>query len=607
MKTVSANLTPILCALTVLLTAPFSLAYAQSSTALQQDPEPHLMFKKTVVVKEFKDGQAHTEQHSIKKGDHLWKILREQFNMSDASINFFCKIAKVVNPEIEDLNVLQPSQNILLPFKYIPGDGSDNSTIMIETKDYQHVVQPSEHLGQILRTQFNLPDTLIFNRITKSLIRDANPEIDDLNQISPGQTIIVPREVFAMQQFIDRDMLPEQNLQETKPQQPEPQQPEPVSAALAPPVNPVLEPDVVQEQPLEMSFTEEPLNDEELEIKQMLSQMTRQFDGTDNSTGQEVFTADGNMGVTLDYTQFPSYNFPSGKKVVLDYGGRLPDETRAEISKKWDNAEVVSVEARDDISSIIGRVLDASGFYKVEKDAGYTVNRDAIQLSVTGNWIVFKDSSLRNVFVVNLTQDGKPSIRPSLRTYLAGIGLDVMDVGLGLENADNGSSQRPLAADTQITAAPVDLTDTILSMLNINYKTEYKTNIFQNIYSGFTLEVLADRMFTLNGETRLIDFNSLPDRITSIITQQGFNLLQVRPGEESLDVTAGRVLEFCEADFQAPPVTLTFDSDNRQNVSLNMPGYVVQTPTGRALLTSTDVNESISDFLREMDIAIVKY
>ncbi len=38
-----------------------------------------------------------------------------------------------------------------------------------------------------------------------------------------------------------------------------------------------------------------------------------------------------------------------------------------------------------------------------------------------------------------------------------------------------------------------------------------------------------------------------------------------------------------------------------------MPGYVVQTTAGRTLLTGTVVEESITDFLREMDIAIVKY
>ena len=582
-----------------------AVAQDETGTLSPQGPEPHLVFKKSVVVKKYAEGQAHTEQHVIKKGEHLWKILREQYRMSDTSINFFCKIARAVNPEIDDLNVLQPSQNILLPFKFIPGDGSDNSTIMIQTQDYHHVVKPNEHLGQILRTQFNLPDDIIFNRITKSLIQDANPDIIDLNNISPGQTINVPREVFAMQQFIAHNVVPEQILRQSESLP----QPEPESAMPETPV-PEAELELAREidepAPQEMSFTEEPLSDEDLEIKKMLSKMTRQFEGTDNSTGQEVFTPDGSEPVTLDYSQFPTYNFPWGKKVVLDYGGRLPEETRNQISKQWENAEVVSVQASDDIESIIGRVLDVCGFYKVEKDADYTISRDAIQLSVSGNWIVFKDSSLRNVFVVNLAQNGTSSISPSLRSYLSGIGLDVMDIGTAEDSVAGEAEKRPRAAYTE-TAAPAALTDAILNMLGIAFESDYKTSIFQNLYSGFTLEVIADRMFRVNGETRLIDFNNLPARITNIIEQQGFKLLQIAPGEESLDTVAGRLLEFSGADFQPPPVTLDFDRGKRRNVSLTMPGYVVQTPHGRALLTGANINESISDFLREMDIAIVKY
>ena len=566
-------------------------------------PEPHLVFKKSVVVKKYAEGLAHTEQHEIKKGEHLWKILREQYRMSDTSINFFCKIARAVNPEIKDLNVLQPSQNILLPFKFIPGDGADNSTIMIQTQDYHHVVKPNEHLGQILRTKFNLPDDIIFNRITKSLIQDANPGIIDLNNISPGQTIMVPREVFAMQQFIAQDVLPEQILR-----QPEAlPQPELESAMAETPVTEAdLSREINQPAPQEMSFTEEPLNNEELEIKKMLSKMTRQFEGTDNSTGHAVFTPDDSEPVTLDYSQFPTYNFPSGKKVVLDYGGRLPEKTRNQISNQWENAEVVSVQASDDMEAIIGRVLDVCGFYKVEKDADYTVSRDAIQLSVSGSWIVFKDSGLHNVFVVNLAQDGTSSMSPSLRSYLSGIGLEVMDIGTTDDSVAGEGKTRPRAAYTE-TVAPSALTDAILNMLGISFETDYKTSIFQNMYSGFTLEVMADRMFKINGETRLIDFSNLPARITNIIEQQGFKLLQIAPGEESLDSVAGRLLEFCGADFQSPPVTLDFDRGKRKHVSLTMPGYLVQTPHGRALLTGTHVNESISDFLREMDIALVKY
>ncbi len=537
-------------------------AQDKTGTLSPQGPEPHLVFKKSVVVKKYAEGQAHTEQHVIKKGEHLWKILREQYRMSDTSINFFCKIARAVNPEINDLNVLQPSQNILLPFKFIPGDGSDNSTIMIQTQDYHHVVKPNEHLGQILRTQFNLPDDVIFNRITKSLIQDANPDITDLNNISPGQKIMVPREVFAMQQFIAHNVVPEQIIQQSESLP----QPEPEPAMLETPVPEAeLTRKIDKPAPQEMSFTEEPLSDEELKIKQMLSKMTRQFEGTDNSTGQQVFNPDGSEPVTLDYSQFPTYNFPWGKKVVLDYGGRLPEKTRNQISKQWENAEVVSVQASDDIESIIGRVLDVCGFYKVEKDADYTISRDAIQLSVSGNWIVFKDSNLRNVFVVNLTQNGTSSMSPSLRSYLSGIGLDVMDIGTAEDSAAGEGATRPRAAYTE-TTAPAALTDAILNMVGIAFESDYKTSIFQNMYSGFTLEVIADRMFRVNGETRLIDFNNLPARITKIIEQQGFKLLQIAPGEESQDSVAGRVLEFCGADFQPSPITLDFDRGKRKNV-----------------------------------------
>ena len=310
MKTVTACIL-FTFALAVSLPVLCSPAAAQDKTGTlsPQGPEPHLVFKKSVVVKKYAEGQAHTEQHVIKKGEHLWKILREQYRMSDTSINFFCKIARAVNPEINDLNVLQPSQNILLPFKFIPGDGSDNSTIMIQTQDYHHVVKPNEHLGQILRTQFNLPDDVIFNRITKSLIQDANPDIIDLNNISPGQTIMVPREVFAMQQFIAHNVVPEQIIRQSEslPQpEPEPAMPEtPVpEAELAREIN--------QPAPQEMSFTEEPLNDEELEIKKMLSKMTRQFEGTDNSTGQQVFNPDGSEPVTLGLFPIPDLQLSLG-------------------------------------------------------------------------------------------------------------------------------------------------------------------------------------------------------------------------------------------------------------------------------------------------------
>ena len=96
-------------------------------------------------------------------------------------------------------------------------------------------------------------------------------------------------------------------------------------------------------------------------------------------------------------------------------------------------------------------------------------------------------------------------------------------------------------------------------------------------------------------------------RITSIIEQQGFKLLQINPGTDSLDETAGRILEFCGADFQPPPAELSFDQGSRKNVSLTVPGYVVKSQGKITLLTSAEIEQSIAGFLQEMDVTIIKY
>jgi len=47
------------------------------------EKEPHLLFKKTVVVKDYKQGQVYSEHHKVKKGETFWKILRKQHKIDD--------------------------------------------------------------------------------------------------------------------------------------------------------------------------------------------------------------------------------------------------------------------------------------------------------------------------------------------------------------------------------------------------------------------------------------------------------------------------------------------------------------------------------------------
>ena len=101
------------------------LLQPQSSPAEQDETEPHLLFKKSVVVKEYKGGAVYSEPRTIKKGEYLWKILREYYNLPNRKIAFYCKIAKSINPSIKDINQLKPNQNMFVPYKYEKGKAGD--------------------------------------------------------------------------------------------------------------------------------------------------------------------------------------------------------------------------------------------------------------------------------------------------------------------------------------------------------------------------------------------------------------------------------------------------------------------------------------------------
>ncbi len=93
-----------------------SIVFFSGSSFAQQQPSPHLVFTKSVVVKKYGNGHAYTEPHLVKKGEYLWQILRRQYKLSDSRILFYCNIARAVNPGIKDINSIVPDQEILIPY-----------------------------------------------------------------------------------------------------------------------------------------------------------------------------------------------------------------------------------------------------------------------------------------------------------------------------------------------------------------------------------------------------------------------------------------------------------------------------------------------------------
>jgi len=575
---VCARLSASCCCLFCLIAA---LLLPRPCPAEQEEAAPHLLFKKSVVVKQYKGGAVYSEPRTIKKGEYLWKILREHYNLPNRKIAFYCKLAKAINPAIKDINQLRPNQNMLVPYKYEKGKQVEKTSAGDRPPPFVHTVRSGEHLAKILRHRCGLPEEIIFSSRTYRLIQEANEQIDDINELREGRKIIIPRELL-LQKTARRD-------------QPAAHKDARPSLPAAPMLGGT-------------TITDNGTLSQGKRAHDMLSVLTRSFQGSDNRTGKSVISLDGKGTVGLDFQQFPVYTFPWGRKVLFDYGRRLPEGVKSVIASEWENAEIVAVREKEDMVSILGKVLDACGFYNVEKNGEYIVNNDNIQISISGNWIVFKDSSLKNVFIVNLVEGGEETVSADLKSYLADMGLEIMDINTDtmVKEGREAAYEKPVSSE-QVPSEPMVLTDLILDILGIAYFKNFTTNVFEHAQDGFSLEVMADRMYELNGSAHLIDFNNLPRNICDIIVDQGYHLLQLDPHEKDVGRTVRSVLEFCGTDVKSSPATFQYDRAAKANMKLSIPGLLVETDTGDVLFTHIALKESVIRFLSEMDVKIIKY
>ena len=91
-------------------------------------------------------------------------------------------------PEITDLNHIISGRRIRIP--NIP-KGREEFSVQATPEDV-YVIKKGQHLAMILRQVYGLPDHLIFNEYL-NLIKELNPEIENLDLVEAGQRVRIPQ------------------------------------------------------------------------------------------------------------------------------------------------------------------------------------------------------------------------------------------------------------------------------------------------------------------------------------------------------------------------------------------------------------------------------
>ena len=508
---------------------------------------------------------------------------------------------------------------------------TDNSTFSHEAispsdelvSQPSYTVQHGDCLGKILREVFKLPDAIIFSPQTTLTMQKENPHIHNLNDLHTGEKLFVPAQILqhgqkkTMASDAGKQTAPSVADQAvTPPSLPEKKQSgaiqTPNGFAGTPPSD-EQSAHTIQLATDETTIREASLTDKDVllhekKIRGMLLDFTKALGGHDNTSCIKNLSIENGGTIHMDCSQFPIYEFPWGGGIILDYGGKLSAHVQKIISAQWEQTDIITAGYHEDAETIFARVINGCGLHKIESFDRYTVSRDNIQISMSGNWIVYKDNSQKEIFVITITNDSRHQVPDSLSAYLTDMGINLVHLGPAEKKpAANTCLYTPIHEVSHLQADPVRMTDMILELVGITAQKNVKTKIIPQNARGIIFEVTIDRKFELTGKTCFIDFKNLSHNIVDMLTNNGYKILQIDLKSTNYLKSMHELLDFCAFQTSSSVAHFQYDQSEKASIKISIPGFLIHAKSGDILLTNSEIDKNILIFLSEMDIQTVRF
>jgi LysM domain len=525
-----------------------------AGTAQDVEERPQIFLEKKVYSETVGGKRNFYEEHTVAKGDSLWKLLERKQALTPARFADRLKEFRRANPGVPDPSRLLPGQKILVP-------AGEREKPVDETRTAAYDVKKGDSLTRILASR-GVPRTEWKKFL--DAVKEINASVKDVDRIYAGSTLRLPTEAYFGEpptEVAATEPGETTNRAEPEPVAPTPApsvpvEPAPAATALTKDVPPapgqdVLVPAKPQAELLapKGGAPEAPLYEtgKSAEVKDGVRTPARfPYRGllTDlfGALG-EKWVEKGTMylplpsggEVVLQLPDFPLVKFPGGEEALIDFGGRLPASVRKAIMENWSHIRVVSLEDVRRAEDAIDRVLRVSGYYSVKDGRSRpVVIGESVAVVLPARWVIQRteDSLLSgDLVLVKETAEKPDADLLAVLRYARRVGVRVLPfsddpaakegflVGLGDEEAPPGI---PVA-----TAVPegggLPAVDFGLSFLGIAGKSGERLRIGGKD-NAFQLVVQPERVFEANGRKYAVDTGRMSDAIRSILKESGYSV-----------------------------------------------------------------------------------
>jgi len=323
-------------------------------------------------------------------------------------------------------------------------------------------------------------------------------------------------------------------------------------------------------------------------------------------SGEHVIPMKSGGHIQLDAQSYPMVRFRDGITLIVDLNNTLPPKMGHVIESTWANYRVIRLSPNDDLHSALDKMLNILNYQNaVEKGKPLTLG-GVIPLAISGDWIVTPPQTARRkeprYVVINLLDRGSRGLPAALKTYLKGMGVEVIEYPS--TEPDVKGSTAPGAAETA--RDPAELIRAVLSLRGIPFKTQVNLPAYKTSNEDFRFTVLADFYLEIQGRRYVIDVGGLNPDVASLLKENGISVLSLGRETEPVAMASG-ILEFLGIPFNRGPLAIAANPGNMSSqVTVTLSGVTFVDRKGTSVLaTPINLPAELIAFLSEKGYAVL--
>jgi len=568
---------------------PWTMGLAQEkdeetySISLTQTAEPEIETEQEVGVVEKKEPftlegkKVVTETVTVKRGDHVWRLLKERGLLEKKDLPEILAALKKLNSSFSNLDLIYPGDKIVIPLTITPVTGfpvvaqkGEETVISLEhLKDLKlenYTVQQGDSLIKVVKGRYSLRDEQI-NEAYLQVLSRLNPDIENLDRIYPGQIVRLP--VYTPQ--IVR--IP---IKREKPPRPVETAQVPAAAHSPPPEQPKGPP----------------------ALSRQLTEFFALLGEEWVNTGEHFIPLKAGGQLNLKAEAFPILSLGNGQRVIVDLHRELPDQMAQVIAANWDNYRVVHLKGDEDLRAALNKILAACEYYKIYQQGEPLEMRGDFTLQVSADWIIQTSEDRSRTLLINLADKSGSRIPPELRNFLTNVGVKSIEYPPSQQNAPEVPAP---AARPDVLFAGKDKAAVIESVLNLTgqaFTRDVEMPVIQGQKSGVSLMVKADFFLYVGGKDSIIDFTGIGPDIVPLLKEYKVSVLSLANEQDPTQIVS-KILDFTGVKFDSRdhPFTAAGKEDSK-NFKLTIPGIVFRDNRGQNVFVShLKLPDDIAEFL----------